>query len=305
MRFFQKNLWLLALLVCSTTLLAQSPSKEEKRAKRKAYRKEVKAYKQQNILPVMRAQRAKLDAVMSAADRDKVAELRKQQKEARKKMRARRKEMRKLHKEGGERPQLTDAQKQEMKAMRKARRNAKFAAWQIADKYETTIEKLLEELKPQHEKWGKDLHAIRVKHFGERKHHPHKKGGHKMHHKHKGPHGHHGRRGHGMRRMAHPLKFLLLDPTAKASKAKSGDNTTVYPNPSGTESKVAYTLVQSENVRIQLVDANGKVLKEVLNETKAAGTHAQLVDMKDLKNGTYYLRIKTSAGTETKRIVKR
>lgn len=303
MRFFQKNLWLLALLMCSTTLLAQQPSKEERRAKRKAYRKEVKAYRQQNVLPVVRAQRAKLDAVMSATDRDKVAQLRQQQKEARKKMRAHRKKMRKLYKKGEERPELTDAQKKEMKAMHKARRNAKFAAWQIADKYETTIEKLLEELKPQHEKWAKDLRAIRVKHFGERKKHPHKKEGDKMRHKRRRHH--HGRRRHGMRKMSHPLRFLLLDPNAKAPTAKSGDNTTIYPNPSGTESKVSYTLVQSETVRIQLVDANGKVLKEVLNETKAAGTHAQLVDMKDLKNGTYYLRIKTSAGTETKRIIKR
>ncbi|EAY30752.1 T9SS type A sorting domain-containing protein [Microscilla marina] len=295
MRFFQKKLWLIVLLACSTSLWAQQLSKKEKRAKRKAYRTEAKAYKQKNVLPVLKAQRIKLDAVMSAADRQKVDDLRAQKKAARKKMRAHRKEMRKLHKKG-ERPQLTEAQKQEMKTMRKARRNAKFAAWQIVDKYETKVEKLLAEIKPQQEQWHKDLKAIRVKHFGERK-----TGEHKRHHKRKD---HHGKRRHGMRKMLHPVRFLLFDP-ATTTKAGSGNNTTIYPNPLGTESKVEYTLVQTERVTIRLVDANGKFIKEVLNETKDAGTHVQRVGMKELKNGTYYLRIKTSAGTQTKRVIKR
>ncbi|WP_299459536.1 T9SS type A sorting domain-containing protein [uncultured Microscilla sp.] len=300
MRFFQKKLWLIVLLACSTSLWAQQLSKEEKRAKRKAYRTEARAYKQKNVLPVIKAQRIKLDAVMSVADRQKVDDLRAQKKAARKKMRAHRKEMRKLHKKG-ERPQLTETQKQEMKAMRKARRNAKFAAWQIVDKYETTVEKLIAEIKPQQEQWHKDLKAIRVKHFGERKPASHKTGEHKRHHKRKG---HHGKRRHGMRKMLHPVRFLLFDPAA-TTKTKPGKNTTIYPNPLGTESKVEYTLIQTERVTIRLVDANGKFIKEVLNETKSAGTHAQKVDMRELKNGTYYLRIKTSAGTQTKRIIKR
>lgn len=297
MKYFQKNLWIVALLVFSTSLWAQDLSKEERRAKRKAFKKEVRAYKQKNIWPVLKTQRQKLDAVMSAADRQKVDDLRAQKKAARKKMRERRKEFRKNHKRGEKRPEPTEAQIQEHKAMRKAMRKAKTAAWEIADRYETTIEKLMAEMKPQHEQWRKDLKAIKAKHFGER---THKKG-----HHHKRRRGHH--RMHGMRKMSHPLRFLLFNPAAKpkADNDEGSIATVVYPNPSGNQSQVNFTLTQTENVSIILMDANGKVLKEVLNASKTAGSHSQVVQMDGLKNGTYYLKIKTSAGTETKRVIKR
>ena len=305
MKYFQRNLWLIALLAVSTSLWAQDQTKEERRAKHKAFRAEMKAYHQANVLPVLKAQRQKLDAVMSADDRQKVSDLRAQKKTAREKMRAQRKEFRKNHKKG-ERPELTDAQKQARKEQHKARRQARTAAWEIADKYETTIEKLMAEMKPQHEQWRKDLKAIRVKHFGE-----HKKGEHpRMGKKGKGHprHGkrHHGKRMRGMRMLSHPLAFLMFDP-AKPEKAddKGKATSVIYPNPSSSASSIEYSLIKSENVNIQLVDANGKLVKQVLNTTKSAGNHSQTIDMEGLKTGTYYLRIKTSAGTETKRIIKR
>ncbi|HAS45352.1 MAG TPA: hypothetical protein DCS93_33015 [Microscillaceae bacterium] len=297
-----KPLLMVALIVYSSTLWAQELTKEEKRAKFKAFREDAKAYNQQNVWPVVKAQRQKLDAVMSDADKQKVATLRAQMKESREKMRAFRKEMREQHKPGEGRPQLTEAQKTTLKAQRKARRKAKNAAWDIADKYETTIEKLLEEMKPKADQWKKDLKALRVKHFGERK---------KGEHKHMGRRGkrrHHGKmhRGmRGMRRMLRPVGFVLIDPASNGVEEGSDESSIVYPNPSADETKVNFSLTKSENVRIQLMDANGKLVKEVLNESKAAGSHAQTIDMSNLKNGTYYVIIKTSKGTETKRLIKR
>lgn len=297
-----KPLLMLTLIAWSTTLWAQKLSKEEKRAKFKAYREDVKAYNKQNVWPVVKAQRLKLEAVMSEADKQKVTDLRAQMKESRTKMRAFRKEMRENHKKGEGRPQLTEAQKTTLKAERKARRKAHHAAWDVADKYETTIEKLIEEMKPKAEQWKKDLKALRVKHFGERKKRDRKHG--KM--------GRRGKRGHfkgrgmrGMRRVFRPVSFLMLDPAKSDMGEGSGEATIVYPNPSNRETKVNFNLTKTENVSIQLMDANGKLVKEVMNESKTAGSHSQVIDMSALKNGTYYVVIKTSKGTESKRVIKR
>jgi len=296
-----KPLLIVALLVYSATLCAQKLTKEEKRAKFEAFREDAKAYNKQNVWPVVKAQRQKLDAVMSEADKQTVANLRTQMKEAREKMRAFRKEMREQHKPGEGRPELTDAQKTTLKTQRKAMRKAKNATWGIADKYETTIEKLLEEMKPKAEQWKKDLKALRVKHFGERKKEEHGRMGRRGKR-------HHHRRMHGMRgmrRMFRPVGFVMIDPASNEMGEGSGEPSIVYPNPSADETKVNFSLTKAENVSIQLMDANGKLVKELLNENKAAGSHAHTIDMSNLKNGTYYVIIKTSKGTETKRLIKR
>ncbi|OJJ19574.1 hypothetical protein BKI52_22465 [marine bacterium AO1-C] len=296
-----KPLLIVALLVCGSTLWAQELTKEEKRAKFKAFREEAKTYNKQNVWPVIKAQRQKLDAVMSEADKQTINTLRTQMKENREKMRAFRKEMREQHKPGEGRPQLTEAQRATLREQRKAMRKAKNTAWDIADKYETTIEKLLEEMKPKAEQWKKDMKALRVKHFGERK---------KGERKHMGRRGkRHHRRGmrgmRGMRRMFRPVGFVMIDPASSDLAEGNGESSIVYPNPSADETKVNFSLAKAENVRIQLMDANGKLVKEVLNESKAAGSHAHTIDMSNLKNGTYYVIIKTSKGTETKRLIKR
>ena len=308
-----KPLLIMVLLMCASTLWAQELTKEERRAKFKAFRAEAKAYNQQNVWPALKAQRQKLDAVMSEADKQKVADLRAQMKAGRAKMKAFRKSMREQHKPGEGRPKLTEAQKTTLKAERKARRKATHAAWDIADKYETTIEKLLEEMKPKAKQWRKDLKALRVKHFGERKKGVRREG------KREGEHGRHGRmgrRGHhphhrgkrgmrGMRRAFRPVGFLMIDPASNDLEEGNGEASLVYPNPSNNETKVNFNLTKSETVNIQLMDANGKLVREVLNENKAAGSHAHTIDLSNFKNGTYYVVIKTSKGTETKRLIKR
>lgn len=283
------------VLFAQVTLWAQNHDRKERRSRHKVLRKEIKAYRQKNVLPVMQAQRQKLEAVMSAADRQKVTDLRSQMHTAKEKMRAFRKELRKNH-PTGKRPELTEEQRKIMKAHHKTMRKSRYAAWELVDKYETTIDALLSEVKPQKKKWRQEIKAIKVKHLGERKKGAHHKIGKKRH-----------RRGrhHKMKRLHHPISFLLFDPSNPRVGTPNNSASVVFPNPSGNESKVEFSLTKSEKVSVQLLDSQGKLIKEVFNAMKPAGSHSQTIDMSGLKNGTYYVIIKSSQGTESKRVIKR
>lgn len=297
MKNLHQALWVVVGMVffAQVTLWAQSHDKKERRSRHKALRKEIKAYRQKNVWPVMRAQRQKLEAVMSAADRQKVADLRSQMHMARTRMRTFRKELHESH-PAGKRPELTEEQRKVVKTHHKTMRKSRYAAWELADKYETTIDALLSEIKPQKKKWRQEIKAIKIKHLGERKKEAHDEMGKKRH-----------RRGrhHRMKRLHHPISFLLLDLSNPQADTPNNNTSVVFPNPSGSASKVSFDLIKSEKVSIQLMDSQGKLIKEVFNAVKPAGSHSQTIDMSGLKNGIYYVIIKSSQGTESKRVIKR
>ena len=95
--------------------------------------------------------------------------------------------------------------------------------------------------------------------------------------------------------------FLLLDPSAPAenpAKAAVTANVNVYPNPATNRMTLDYTLLKDGNVRIELRDKEGNLVKVVEEGQKSAGDYSLPVDATTLQDGVYYLTI-ISQGQQT------
>ncbi|MEO0095003.1 MAG: T9SS type A sorting domain-containing protein [candidate division WOR-3 bacterium] len=72
------------------------------------------------------------------------------------------------------------------------------------------------------------------------------------------------------------------------------------PNPSNGNAKIFYQINKSGNVRISVYDASGRLVNNLINEKKPAGTHTLNLDNRELPNGIYFVRVETPEGTATK-----
>jgi flagellar hook assembly protein FlgD len=71
---------------------------------------------------------------------------------------------------------------------------------------------------------------------------------------------------------------------------------TNYPNPFKDHTTISYTVKVPGEIRIEIFDLYGKVVKTLLNETKQAGTH-HIEWASDLPSGYYGCRLTTGSQT--------
>jgi hypothetical protein len=77
----------------------------------------------------------------------------------------------------------------------------------------------------------------------------------------------------------------------------------IYPNPALRECHIKYALPQKTNLSITVYDITGRLVKNVLNESRDAGAHDTLCDMDVLPQGVYFIRIETDVFTRTQKII--
>lgn len=180
--------------------------KKHKKHGNSALKKEVKEYMKQNILPVLKEQRAKLEKDISAQDKTQLtayrAELKKNHqlvKEGRKK----RKEAKKSDSEFSqtEKEAIWIAEGQQKEIIHKTR--------DLSKTYKEKIQVLFDQISAKRDTWENDLKAIHEKYKDEAKDDEQEDG------KHKDKKGHKkGQKGRKMMKMLRPVHFLLLDPNA-------------------------------------------------------------------------------------------
>ena len=122
---------------------AQKPQSD--RSEMRKARKEVKAYVEENILPVLQKQRSKLDAELSSQEQSALSEIRSELKALReegKELRPAKRDM----KRSGEMP--SQEEREAMRSQAKAHRLVMNRAWAIADAHESSIYRLTDELAP-------------------------------------------------------------------------------------------------------------------------------------------------------------
>lgn len=256
-------------------------------------RKELRAYNKENILPVLRAQRIKLDAEIAAADKREIEQLRIQ----RKQLQQEAKELRGKYKAqpGTDKTPLTDAQKAEFKALREKRKQVYQAAAAIARKYKPQLESIKADLADDRTKWETDLKAIVTKYnpeLADRAFDAKKRGPRAA-------------KLTAYKQLTRPAHFILWDANRKQKATSSKKKSSVYPNPTNSTNTLEYTVAKKGNVKITLLDANGSTLRTLLNEQQTKGSHTLEVNLTTLPNATYYYKIETTSGTETRRILKR
>ncbi|TGE16806.1 T9SS type A sorting domain-containing protein [Hymenobacter elongatus] len=279
---FTATLLLLAVLLAGPGTFAKGRDD-------KPGRQEVKAYYQANVLPVVRQQRQKLETQLSADDKAQLATYRTQLRE----LRLRGKALQESMRPSGTtetRLALTDAQQQEL---RSASREIMVKVGLLAKKYEAPLTQLAQEIQPQKDQWATDLKAIAARYATPEQLAKHRELRH-----------HQGHLGQFLR----PAKFLLLDPNAPASAAADNATATataVYPNPAAATNQLEYSVRKAGPVTIEILDGRGNTLRPVVqNEQQEKGSHTLTTNLSDLPNGTYFYKITTRSGTETKRFVK-
>lgn len=65
----------------------------------------------------------------------------------------------------------------------------------------------------------------------------------------------------------------------------------VYPNPATNLSSVSYALTKTQEVSIQLIDLNGKVLKTLVKQQEAPGAHSHILDLQGIAPGIYFVKL--------------
>ncbi|MGB6268700.1 MAG: Omp28-related outer membrane protein [Olleya sp.] len=79
-------------------------------------------------------------------------------------------------------------------------------------------------------------------------------------------------------------------------------NVSVYPNPMVSEGAVVFTLGESSNVNVDVVNALGQVVKSDNLKTLTTGEHKYELDATNLTNGIYFVNINVGNNTITKKV---
>lgn len=255
---------------------------KEKRAEMKTahqdMRKAVKVYREAEVKPVLQAQRAKLETELEAADKVRLEEIRSELKSKRQAYAKKGKDKSKGKGEMQQHKHKGTAQGQhplrdELKAM--------------AQKYDSQISRLMEEIKPQAKQWHEDMQAIRVAHAPD---HPRAAKGEKAY----GDGSMHGKKAH---KGNHPMKkerFLLMKPEAtEKGQTAAQPKARVFPNPASTMAAVAYDLKTAGDVNIVLRAKEGIVLKTLPQGRLEAGPQQADIPLDGLNEGVYYISIQS------------
>ena len=258
-----------------------------KDGKGKELHEKIKAYKEENIKPVMLEQRAKLEPKISEADKQVIAEFRTEFEKMKAERKAKFKEMEKDRKNG---------KGKDWKKMHKNRNEKvgeeKFEKMKnLVEKYKDEIEPLFAEVADQQEKWKKDIEEITKttlqiedEEFEEgmkkrKEHHKERKETMKM------------------------GRFLLLDPNEELNNAEAKSliqNVSVYPNPASSVATLEYEVFEDGNITIELHNQKGKLLKTIKrDEFQQKGKNSVTIPLEQYRTDLFYIIIKDKNGITT------
>lgn len=271
-------------------------------------RKQEKEYVQAKVLPVLRQQRQKLEQELSATERTQLATYRTQLKTLDQRQQALHQVARALLRaaapDSATHRYSRPAPSPDMQAAQAERREIMLALAQLANKYEASIARLAAETQPQQRQWAADLRALILKNYPAAQpadHTPAQGEAAALSVRHHYPAFHFGE----ARVLHRPVAFLLLEPGAAAPAADLALGTSLYPNPVAAGAQLQYEVQSAGPVTVALLDKNGSTLRTVVQAaSQEKGTYTQPLDLSELASGTYFYKVTTHTGTETKRFVK-
>lgn len=251
---------------------------------------EAKAYIESNIIPVAIEYRNDLESMLTLEEQTTLANLRERGKALREKRRDQRREN--GTRERKHPSELSDAERAEIKAHRKEKRQIETAAFEIVDNHEDFFNAMEVELKDDMGKWHEEMKAFRNK-------------GKEDHDKKEGRRGSKGpRRGrHGLGKIFSPVAFVMMDPENPRFGPEETTEISIYPNPSNGKQTISLDLVKSGNVIVELIDQEGKVKKVLFNGNLDEGKQQVEVDISDLQGTQYLYRISTPTSSDVKRLL--
>lgn len=293
------TLWLLAM-VLTVPMLAQGPHGVDPE-KRKQVRAQMKAYAEQNIMPVIIENRMDFEDFLTAEERETIADLRVRQQELKSQAKAHRQAMRN-NRQADHNYEPTEEERNQRRLARKEMRLIATAVYEIIDEHEDFFLAMEGDMADKKETWKNDMKAIMEsargsseRREGQERMGKGRRGGHR------GPRGH---GGHGMREMLGPVAFVLMDPSNPELPGDDLAPVSIFPNPTAAKQSISVDLRQSGIVKVELVDADGKLLDTLFNGNLGSGSNQIEVDLSDYSGSQYFYKITTPEGIETKRVLK-
>jgi hypothetical protein len=273
----------------------QNRKDARKNIDKEGLKKDLKAYHTENIEPVLKEQRAKLEQEISQQDQITIGELRMA-------FATHREEMKALKKEGkGKRGE----QREKFKALREEMKDEHETLKGLVATYEEEIDALFAEIESETEQWKTDLQAIHEQYMPEggkaRKGKEGKAKGRKK-----------GKKGHRMGDMPQKGKFLLMDPngpvegmaTEEMAAQDPVDNFQVYPNPAQSDATATFDLSSASTFQVELRSEQGTVLQVLEPQrSREAGAYQVSIDLSDLKDGVYYVVLSGEMGVKAQKLV--
>ncbi|MCF8427505.1 MAG: T9SS type A sorting domain-containing protein [Bacteroidia bacterium] len=91
-------------------------------------------------------------------------------------------------------------------------------------------------------------------------------------------------------------EFSISEPTGISERLKQEMNFNLFPNPSKDLTQISFTNPTAQEITIDIIDLQGKKLKEIGNGEFAAGSHELKFGVKELNSGIYLIEVKTESG---------
>jgi hypothetical protein len=76
-----------------------------------------------------------------------------------------------------------------------------------------------------------------------------------------------------------------------------------YPNPFNPTTEIRFTVANGGNVKLNIVDVTGKIVRTVFDERMSAGEHSTVVNASELSSGVYYYQLSAGNTVLTRQMV--
>jgi hypothetical protein len=76
-----------------------------------------------------------------------------------------------------------------------------------------------------------------------------------------------------------------------------------FPNPFNPETKIKFGLPKSGSVKLNIYDASGRVVSELINQNMNPGTFEVTWNASNYSSGVYFYKIESEGFTETKKMI--
>lgn len=81
------------------------------------------------------------------------------------------------------------------------------------------------------------------------------------------------------------------------------NNVQLYPVPSGQSVTLDFSMPMSEEIRIELFDVRGKLIRTIIKEKRTSGSYRETINTDDLQPGTYIVKLTTGQNVIQKKMV--
>ncbi|MCI4668548.1 MAG: DUF4960 domain-containing protein [Bacteroidia bacterium] len=99
---------------------------------------------------------------------------------------------------------------------------------------------------------------------------------------------------------------IFVADTATSIAGTSGiQKIKAYPNPVGTVVNIQYELSTSQQVKIEIIDLNGRTVEVLVDEVQAVGTHTSKWNANGVVPGVYLYKVELTDGTAVGKLIKR